>query len=272
MIFSKPQINEYNNIPALCPFDFGAANSRANPHSQGDPCHLIDNLIQHVDDYQQTQLGYISPPDFANIGIQGLKIAALNVRSLLANGNKVTQFLETTGLDILALQEIWTTDGQIPNFDLTYVLRQKKRGGGVGFAIKNQTDYQDLGGKITPNLEYYQIKTKGYIVTSTYLPPSSSPKLGLDELTAVINTTKSARHIVLGDFNINLNLDSYMSSDKSPSEIFHNFNRTNSLFPLTVQPTRIACKGQTISATIIDNILTNEKKRNCNRHHCHPHC
>ena len=155
MIFSKPQINEYNNIPALRPFDFGAANSRANPHSQGDPCHLIDNLIQHVDDYQQTQLGYISPPDFANIGIQGLKIAALNVRSLLANGNKVTQFLETTGLDILALQEIWTTDGQIPNFDLTYVLRQKKRlqepkGGVSSIAIVgplsiDKGDWQDRG-------------------------------------------------------------------------------------------------------------------------------
>ena len=58
------------------------------------------------------------------------------------------------------------------------------------------------------------------------------------------------RITILGDFNINMGLDSFSAPDSSPTQTFHDFCRFNRLNPCVWKPTRIT----KTSATVIDNI------------------
>ena len=188
----------------------------------------------------------------SNIG-HGFSAASLNVRSLLANGEKVESFLETTKLDILAIQEVWKADDEFSGYNYTDITRKNKRGGGVAFLVKKEHDFKVTNKHIDKNVEFITIRIKDRHFTSVYLPPNNNLKEGLATLERSINHKKNV--FILGDFNINLNIDSFTNSEASPTERLHDFNRNIMCYPLIRNPTRIT--KTTVST--IDNIITNEK-------------
>ena len=66
---------------------------------------------------------------------KGFSIASLNVRSMLKNGMKVQEFLAQTEIDVLAVQETWSSEATFPHHEFIQLNRPSKRGGGVGFLI-----------------------------------------------------------------------------------------------------------------------------------------
>ena len=213
----------------------------------------IDNLISNIDISNIKYVNYIEPQNLTLIG-KGFSAVSLNVRSLLANHDKVEHFLTLSQPDILCLQEIWQAHAEIEGYNYVEIARKNKRGGGVAFFIKEKHDFKVISKKITSNIEFLTVKINKKYFTSVYLPPNSIVKEGLELLEQSINTNDT--HFILGDFNINLNNDSYANPENSATERLHDFNRSLNMFPLTRNPTRITKK----SATTIDNIITNEKK------------
>ena len=130
-------------------------------------------------------------------------------------------------------------------------MRATKRGGGVGILIQDGTNYTLQHKSISKNVEIIAVKTRNQVFMSVYLPPSGSPKLAFEEIQ--VHLKKGETTTILGDFNINLGEDSFNEPESSPTEIFHDFCRFNTLHPLIWKPTRIAKQ----TATTIDNILTN---------------
>jgi hypothetical protein len=76
--------------------------------------------------------------------------ASLNVRSLMSNHEQLSALLidlvrNNVNLVAVALQEVWSVPYpelvKIPGFNLILNTRKNSRGGGVGFYIKENTDY-----------------------------------------------------------------------------------------------------------------------------------
>ena len=103
--------------------------SQSHFNSVWDPSDSLEHILDNIENRLITYLGYVSPLTFTSDTPEGLSIAALNVRSLQKNESKVISFLEYTNLNVLALQEVWTSDGNIPNYKSVLTLRQNKRGG-----------------------------------------------------------------------------------------------------------------------------------------------
>lgn len=156
---------------------------------------------------------------------------------------------------MLAAQEIWQSNTTIAGYDSICIERKTKRGGGVGFFVKTGHDFKLHKRYIDKNVEFITIEIRNKRYTSVYLPPNNNVTEGLKTLE--MNLDKNLKNYVLGDFNIDLNLDSYFSSEASPTEKLHDFNRNLLLYPVIKHPTRITKK----SATIIDNIMTNEREK-----------
>ena len=152
---------------------------------------------------------------------------------------------------VVALQETWQTTREFTGYQSEYMVRATKGGGGVGILIQEGTDFTLQHKSISKNVEIIAVRIKNQVFMSTYLPPSGSPKLAFEEIQLLLR--KGEVTTILGDFNINLGEDSFNEPESSPTEIFHDFCRFNSLYPLIWKPTRITQH----SATTIDNILTN---------------
>ena len=179
---------------------------------------------------------------------------SLNTRSLLANGDKVQELISKTQPHIVALQETWQTTRSFEGYNGEYISRQRKRGGGVGILVKEGTEYEVVSKKISANLEHIAIQAGTDLVVSVYMPPTSSPKHAFEELQQITVCKPKTRVTILGDFNIDMGLDSFSAPESSPTERFHDFCRFNQLNPCVWKPTRVTKN----SATVIDNILTSE--------------
>ena len=154
---------------------------------------------------------------------------------------------------------IWLlSDRKFQGYKTVQKLRKNKRGGGVAILVKEGIEYEETAGAITPNIEYLTIKIKQIgTITNTYLPPANITRASIDTLKQIINPKET--NYIVGDFNINFLDDRPDQSDASPIEWIHEMNAEKRLYPLTLNPTRITEK----TATLIDNILTNERKNIC---------
>ena len=94
-----------------------------------------------------------------------------------------------------------------------------------------------------------------------YRPPGTDLKLFIDEFGKVLNSIRSERKLcyLLGDWNINLlSYDNHVDTS-SAIDMFYSY----SFMPLINRPTRISAT----SATIIDNIFTNNHTDLVNSYH-----
>ena len=209
-----------------------------------------DDVIESTLTAQLEQLDYTTPVNLESLK-EGKSALTINVRSLLANGSKVEDFLNTTKPTVAALQEIWQVTRDFPGYQGEYITRTSKRGGGVALLIKDGTDYRALSHACTRNIELIAVEVGNDVFISTYIPPNSNLTGAFEELQKHIPKGKN-QTTILGDFNINMGNDSFVAPESSPTERFHDFCRANTLMPTIWKPTRIT----RTSATTIDNILT----------------
>ena len=182
---------------------------------------------------------------------QGISAITANVRSLLANGDKLEDLIGSAQPTIVALQETWQTTRQFPGYQGEFITRDRKRGGGVGILVKDGVDYTVNHKSISYNAELISVTVASKTFICAYLPPSGSPRHAFEEIQPLIK--KGHTSTILGDFNINLGEDSFNEPESSPTEVFHDFCRYNMMHPLIWKPTRIT----RLTATTIDNIITN---------------
>ena len=117
-----------------------------------------------------------------------LKIVHLNIRGLKSKADDLSHLLvQLKNPEIIMLNETWLKESDnnrinLPNYKYEGIPRVNKKGGGVGFLIRSDTQYRIRNDLLpddqTPACEqcYIEIKnnTKKVIVGTMYRPPSTN--------------------------------------------------------------------------------------------------
>lgn len=194
----------------------------------------------------------------------------INIRSLNRNFEDLQNYLGLLNINFttIALTETWLKDSQdssyfaISGYNFEHKNRTNKLGGGVGLFIKSGVSYrirEDLPSMINAESLFIEISTrygKNIVIGVIYRPPDSNIDHFLTELDSTLSIiNKEGKKIWLtGDFNLNLiNYNQHSSTNDFISLLF-----SYSHYPLISKPTRITNH----SATLIDNIFTNELETN----------
>ncbi len=146
--------------------------------------------------------------------------------------------------------EIWQVKEyeniNIDNFKIASLnQRTENRGGGVVIYIKNNIEFE-LVNTTTVNgtIEITAIKINNLIISAIYRPPSGSKNEFADHLISFIETSRTNKLYIAGDFNIN-----YLNRDDKI--IFERIETETGIRAKICNITRHA------ASTCIDNILTN---------------
>ena len=194
------------------------------------------------------------------------KLLHINARSLSKNITSIVHYLNLlqTSFSVIGVSESWLKDIQdpliqIPNYTLEGSCRLNKRGGGVVLYIK-----QDLEYKIRNDLCINDSETESFfievinshksnvIIGIVYKPPCVSGNNFTDHIDEIFSrlNAENKNCYIMGDYNINL-----LQCDTDITvQHFMNILDSQSFYPTINKPTRIT----TDSATLIDNILTND--------------
>jgi exonuclease III len=211
----------------------------------------------------------VKAPIVLSINIQSLNAKYDNLKYLL--GRLLSKNIH---VDIIALQEVWNIKHcnllKIPGFNLCFKNRSTGRGGGVGFYIRDDLDFEI----VEPPFSYYVDKifesltlcikdnscnkTRQYIISSVYRSPSPinnvPPTVQMDnfienmELLLNFNNNFRCPSFVCLDANINL-----LDLNNMTSINYYNCLMNCGFIPVNTKATRM--QGGT--STFIDHILSN---------------
>lgn len=228
---TDPDINFFNNliIPSSNYYD-------------------LENLSTYFSD-----LNYINPFNLMHI----------NCRSLYNKINEIKLLTNMFKLNVLAMTETWLEEEianliLIPEYTLIHKSRNSsKRGGGVGFLVSNEINYQTIDLEI-PEISTFEFqvikiltaKSQHIFLICIYRPPGTPIDAFITELEILLNNKAlSKRVIITGDLNINL----LKASAHEPSGNFFNCMMANRYIPLINKPTRVTSE----TSTLIDNFFVN---------------
>ena len=156
-------------------------------------------------------------------------ILSINTQSLNKKMDRLRDLVHHVKPLVVCTQELWklnpTTDYSIRGYQRPILTTRQsmgsdKSGGGVGFWIKNGTDYEEIKHSTSVgNYEAHTVKLPklGIIVTNIYRPPGDQTTFFnyLEENLKKISekTTKSEDMIITGDFNIDLTQQTRQSNN-----------------------------------------------------------
>ena len=211
----------------------------------------LENINNKNEFYNLSNCKYIYPEGITD---KGFSILSLNVRSIKKNFNNLKDLTNNLNqlIDVIILNETWDTKHL--NFSLNQyqqpitINREHKRGGGICIFVKDQLNYKVVHNTMIVNehIECVMIKIEHRIILATYRPPSGNKTIFINKITELITPYLDKEINIAGDFNIDL-------ADEVHYEKIFNLG----ILPTIYKYTRIS----THSATIIDNILTNDKTR-----------
>ena len=204
-----------------------------------------------------------SPNDLVYKEFQGngLKIAQLNVNSILKHIDEVKSLVKHNDIQLLALNET-KIDESIFNDEiniLNYSLVRKDRtrhGGGVAIYIHKSLHYEILSDESMSELEIIAIKiylrkSKPIVFSTWYRPPSSKVEVfDLYEHFLSFIDGLNCDTILVGDTNCDLLSQPLTSMSKRYNELndMYSFVQVNK-----TEPTRIT----NVTSTLVDHIITN---------------
>ena len=144
----------------------------------------------------------------------------LNIRSIRNKSASFLEFVKDNNADLIAVTETWLrpedTEGFIssitpPGYKFTHVPRNVKKGGGVGFFIKEDLSFEQVSKNNCQAFESIsiQISTEGakdVIFHVLYGPPNLSKSQFLDEFGMFLEgaALSGCENILLGDLNFHL--------------------------------------------------------------------
>ena len=160
---------------------------------------------------------------------------------------------------------MWQDPPPIPDdYNLVTELRKKSRGGGVGFIINNDIEYDKIPSPFTPKkLETICIKTTlgkhSYIILNCYIG-FTDKTTSIHRMNAFIHDLKQKYNgkneniICMGDYNTNI-----LENNRDSQELLNGMS-SNNLEPVITYPTRIAntnarTNTNTVTLSCIDNIF-----------------
>ena len=206
---------------------------------------------------------------------KNLSIIHLNCRSLVANFDTVCNFLQTLNckFDIIALSETWFNENtcneifSLNGYNLYTCNRKNKRGGGVLLFVSNKyscvnivenmtLDIDNCLEIITVELELYN--NKKVSIGCLYRAPNSNIETFNLELYKYmyLKLVGNKTFYICGDYN----LDLLKVENKVDTDTFVNNLFSFGFYPITNKPSRTTSH----SATLIDNIFSNDIKRSIN--------
>ena len=217
------------------------------------PSHISSANSSPNDDISHSILNEIKSQ---LVGCHGLKLAHINVCSLLPKLDEIRFLILSLDLDVLCISETWLHE-QIPNheiiidgYDVIRKDRLDKRGGGVCMYVKNSILVKDRC-ELTSQFEIETVLIEVYckkvtvLISCIYRPPTATVTFFddcSDMLEKILMDDKEL--IILGDFNVD-----YCSN---PNSSIHSLECLFSLHQLVNKPTRVTIN----SSTCIDLILT----------------
>lgn len=200
---------------------------------------------------------------------RGLKLAHLNVRSLVNKIDDIQSLIYENPFDIFTISESWLNssilDSEVSLHGYTLVRqdRKNKRGGGTAIFIRDGIPYTHRSDLSTGDIEtcwaeINRSKCKKLFVCSVYRPPDFCPDKLINGLNDSLGKLPiDSEIIVMGDFNIDFLAK---NTDRVPYKLkqkLQRFARSNNLEQLIHSPTRIHNQ----SSSAIDLILANNNHR-----------
>ena len=217
---------------------------------------------------------YIDYEDIPKLkkSLNDLRVVQLNTRGIKSKLDELDMLIsDLKQPDVMILSETWLKEGEeklinMKGYTFKGVPRVRKKGGGVGFLVKEDLVYHALtelnNSNIDPTFEHYYIELKGnkynVILGSIYRPPNTNLERFMAEYKKSLECLNNLKNkeIILGmDHNINL-----LKHDvHSKTQEFIETNLDMNLLPVITKPTRVS----TTSATLIDNIFVSNRLQHC---------
>ena len=220
------------------------------------------NLDDRCDYVDHDQLKELKPCN------SSLFVLQLNCRGIKSKLDEIEDLLvELKEPDVFILSETWLKEGEeryvdIKGYIYEVIIRKHKKGGGVGFLIKDRLIY-----KTRPDLikncqhdsyenSFIELKGSSYntIIGSLYRPPNTDVEKFLVEYNDTLGSISSEKNkeVILG---MDHNLDLLKQASHKMTQTFIENTLDHSLLPVITKPTRIS----RLSATLIDNIIISDK-------------
>ena len=194
-----------------------------------------------------------------------LNLLQMNVRGLIGKQNKIQSLLDklenNNDVHCLLLCETWLTEDTkklISFSNHSFIGRERniKKGGGVGFLLRNELIAQKRDDLciVSDNFEHCIIELKGrkrnIILVSLYRPPNTSVKAFLSDYKQLVQNLNNVKNcdVIIGTDH---NLDFLKSGWHMDTQNFIELNLDSNLLPCITRPTRITKS----TATLIDNVL-----------------
>ena len=220
-------------------------------------------------DLEWDNCDYVSIDDLTNCDLNdtSLNILQYNVRGILSKTHDLTELLSTVAknkIDAVVLCETWLTDTNtncllIPGYNYEGKVRSNKKGGGVGFLIRNDLKYRrktelEIKSEILEN-SFIELKCnkENILIGSLYRPPNTNEKQFLASYKRII--TKLSKQKLPYLIGLDHNMDLLKIDHHEPTSQFVELTLDKGLIPCVTRPTRITHT----SATLIDNVFIDAK-------------
>ena len=194
---------------------------------------------------------------------KGLRLACLNINSLLKNIDQLRLIMQNMPVDILAINETkldhLAPDSEIAIAGYFHIRRDRSRfGGGVLLYVRDSIPFSERNDLVTDSLEMICIEiskphNKSFLVSTWYRAPNSQSAL-FDEYEAFLRNSdiENREVIIMGD----LNCDILKSPCESHTRKLQFLSSLYQFDQLIDEPTRITGTSE----TLIDLILTNKEE------------
>ena len=185
----------------------------------------------------------------------------MNVRGLIGKQNKIQSLLDKLDVHYLLLCETWLTEDtkkliSFSNHSFIGRERSTKKGGGVGFLLRNELIAQKRDDLciVSDSFEHCIIELKcrkrNIILVSFYRPPNTSVKAFLSDYKQLVQNLNNVKNcdVIIGTDH---NLDFLKSGWHMDTQNFIELNLDSNLLPCITRPTCITKS----TATLIDNVF-----------------
>lgn len=254
-----------------CPAAFVAPQEKLKLYND-DEAHrpLANNCDLDPDDNyyvnRPVDHGYMTPSQLALVMKEETHMCSLmhiNCRSIASKLIDIQLLLHEIPSHVLAVSETWldqTLDSTVHIQGYTFIHKPRETGGGggVGFFIKHNIDYQIMPQQHPNHTSYEslfirisQLNCPPSVLGVVYRAPGQPVQQFNEEFDQLLSDlTASKRDIFLmGDFNIDL----LKHNEHGPTNTFLNTVTSHYFLPTILRPTRIT----DTTRTLIDNIFTN---------------